>query len=429
MEPKLIKSNLLNEEYFYLKHPSGLDIYVHPKHDYTSTYAIIGTDFGSINNKFKLKGEESYTVVPDGIAHYLEHKLFESQEGDAFKLFAKTGASANAYTSFEKTAYLFSCTQNFEESLEILMNFVQSPYFTKENVEKERGIISQEIKMYEDSPGWKVLMNLLQSLYKNHPINVDLAGTVETISKITPELLYKCYNAFYNLNNMALCVVGNVDPDKVFEIANKNIKNIAPTEVETFFPEEPESVAKKSVTQKFDIKSSMFNLGFKEKVSPLYRQTVKDLVYTDIILGCAASGTSPMYQELMQKELINISSFSNEYFNGPGYASIIFAGESKDPEKAAEIIRKHTEKIKSEGIDEKTFERIKKSIYGDFLSTFNSVKSVANLSLDCALCGNSIFEYADVLESASVDEANNMLKNKLNSENSSLSMVVPKNGK
>lgn len=426
MEPKLIKSDLLNEKYFYLKHPSGLDIYVHPKHNYTSNYAIIGTNFGSINNKFKLKGESSYTVVPDGIAHYLEHKLFESEEGDAFKLFGKTGASANAYTSFEKTAYLFSCTQNFEQSLGILMNFVQSPYFTKENVEKERGIISQEIKMYEDSPSWKVLMNLLQSLYKNHPINLDIAGTVETISQITPELLYRCYNAFYNLNNMVLCVVGSVDPDKVFEIANKNIKFLQPVEVETFFPEEPENVARKSITQKFDIKSSMFNLGFKEKVSPLYRQTIKDLVYTDIILGCVASGTSPMYQELMQKELINVSSFSNEYLNGPGYASIIFSGESKNPEKSAEIIRKHAEKIKSEGIDVKTFKRIKKSIYGNFLSTFNRVKSVANSSLECALSGNNLFDYADVLKNSCIEEANNILKTKLNSENSSLSMVIPK---
>lgn len=427
MNPKLITNSLINEEYFYMKHPSGLDVYVHPKPSYSSTYAIIGTDFGSINNKFRIKGEESYTVLPDGIAHYLEHKLFESQEGDAFKLFAKTGASANAYTSFEKTAYLFSCTQNFKQSLEILMNFVQSPYFTEENVEKERGIISQEIKMYEDSPDWKMLINLLKALYENHPINIDIAGTVETISKITPELLYKCYNAFYNFNNMALCIAGNVDPEKVFEIVNKNVKFSQPAEIEKYFPEEPEDVAQKSITEKFDIKSSMFNLGFKEHVAPLYRQSVKDLVYTDIILGCISSGISPMYQELMQKELINISSFTSEYLNGQGYASIIFSGESKNPEKAAEIIRKHVDKIKTEGIDKKTFERIKKSVYGDFLSTFDSVKEVANLSLSCALSKNKIFEYTDILTSSCVEEANAMLHKKLNNENSALSMVVPKN--
>ncbi len=427
MEPKLIKSNLIKEEYFYLKHPSGLDIYVHPKRGYTSAYAIMGTDFGSINNKFKLKDEKSYTVVPDGIAHYLEHKLFESEEGDAFKLFSKTGASANAYTSFEKTAYLFSCTQNFEKSLEILMNFVQSPYFTKENVEKEHGIISQEIKMYEDSPDWKLLINLLKALYKNHPINIDIAGTTESISKITPELLYKCYNTFYNLNNMALCVVGNVDPDKVFEIANKNIKISQPFEAETYFPEEPKEVFKQTITESFDIKSSMFNLGFKEYVSPLCRPKVEDLVYTDIILNAISSGSSPMYQELMEKELINVSSFSNEYLNGPGFASIIFSGESKNPEKAAEIIKKHIAKVKSEGIDKNTFERAKKSAYGQFLSTFNSVSSIANLSLDFALAGNNIFEYAELLNNSCTAAANDILSQKLEDKYSALSVVVPKN--
>lgn len=427
MEPKLIKNSLLNEEYFYLKHPSGLDIYVHPKRNYTSSYAIMGADFGSINNKFKLKGEKSYTVVPDGIAHYLEHKLFESEEGDAFKLFSKTGASANAYTSFEKTAYLFSCTQNFEKSLEILMNFVQSPYFTKENVEKERGIIGQEIKMYEDSPDWKILINLLKALYKNHPINIDIAGTTETIAQITPELLYKCYNAFYNLNNMALCVVGNIESDIIFEIANKNIKFSQPSEVETYFPEEPQEVCEQTITQKFDIKSSMFNLGFKENISLFGRPKVEDLVYTDIILSAISSGSSPMYKELMEKELINISSFSNEYLSGPGFASIIFAGESKNPEKAAEIIKKHIEKVKSEGIDKNTFERAKKSTYGQFFSGFNSISSIANLSLDFALAGNNIFEYAELLNSASAAKANEILDRKLNSKYSALSVVMPKN--
>ena len=216
MNPKKISSSLAKEEYFYMKHPSGLDIYVYPKKGYSSKYAVIGTNFGSINNTFKVKGEESYTVLPDGIAHYLEHKLFESVDGDAFSLFSKTGASANAYTSFEKTAYLFSCSDNFEESLNILLDFVQSPYFTPQNVEKERGIISQEIKMYQDSPEWKMLINLLESLYHNHPVKIDIAGSVESIQKITPEILYKCYDAFYNLNNMAICLVGDIDPERIF---------------------------------------------------------------------------------------------------------------------------------------------------------------------------------------------------------------------
>lgn len=426
MNPKKIKSNLIEEEYFYMKHPSGLNIYVHPKRGYSSNYAIIGTDFGSVNNKFKLKNQNSFTVVPDGIAHYLEHKLFESKEGDAFELFAKTGASANAYTSFEKTAYLFSCTGKFEESFNILLNFVQSPYFTEKNVEKERGIIGQEIEMYQDSPDWKVLINLIGALYKNHPVKKDIAGSIESIAQITPELLYECYNTFYNLHNMSLCVVGDVDPNQIFTLADKKLKYSDPLEVERFFPEEPHEINQKTVNESFDIQSSIFSLGFKENVATASRLSSYDLVYTDIILKCLASRTSEMYRELLEKELINTSSFSYEYFEGPGYASAIFSGESKKPEKAAEIIRKHADKIHTNGIDNKTFERAKKAVYGQGLSVFNSVSAIANLTLDFSLSGKEIFEYINILEEASVEKANNRLKTILESEYSALSVAQPK---
>lgn len=417
----------MREEYFYMKHPSGLDIYVHPKKDYSSNYAVLGTNFGSINNRFRKQGESSYTVVPDGIAHYLEHKLFESKEGDAFELFAKTGASANAYTSFEKTAYLFSCTGNFEESLNILLDFVQSPYFTEKNVEKERGIIGQEIKMYEDSPEWKVLINLLGAMYKNHPVKNDIAGSVESIAKITPQMLYECYNTFYNLHNMALCVVGNVNPETVFAVADKKLKYSPKIEVERFFPEETLEIVKSETVQNFDISSPIFSLGFKENVPQNYRTSTEELVYTDLILQCISSRTSDMYQELLNKELINTSSFTDEYFEGPGYASIIFSGESKNPRKAAEIIRKHLQKIKQNGIDKKIFDRIKKSVYGQSLSVFNSVSAVANLALDFSLSGKDIFGYIDILENASIEKVNERLNSELNCEFSSLSIASPKN--
>lgn len=417
----------MREEYFYMKHPSGLDIYVHPQKDYSSNYAVLGTNFGSINNRFRKQGESSYTVVPDGIAHYLEHKLFESKEGDAFELFAKTGASANAYTSFEKTAYLFSCTGNFEESLNILLDFVQSPYFTEKNVEKERGIIGQEIKMYEDSPEWKVLINLLGAMYKNHPVKNDIAGSVESIAKITPQMLYECYNTFYNLHNMALCVVGNVNPETVFSVADKKLKYSPKVEVERFFPEETLEIVKPEIVQNFDISSPIFSLGFKENIPQNYRISTEELVYTDLILQCISSRTSDMYQELLNKELINTSSFTDEYFEGPGYASIIFSGESKNPRKAAEIIKKHLQKIKQNGIDKKLFDRIKKSVYGQSLSVFNSVSAVANLALDFSLSGKDIFGYIDILENASVEKANERLNSELNCEFSSLSIASPKN--
>ena len=219
MDIKEIKSERVAEKYYKINHPSGLTIYVYPKEGYNSAYAIFGTRYGSINTKFSVDDGETITV-PDGIAHYLEHKLFECEDGDAFVRYAQTGANANAYTSFEKTCYLFSCTEKFDESLEILLDFVQSPYFTAQTVAKEQGIIGQEIKMYDDAPDWRVMFNMLENMYHNHPVKIDIAGTVESIAEITAEKLYEVYNVFYNLNNMVLCVSGNVTVDKVLKTAD-----------------------------------------------------------------------------------------------------------------------------------------------------------------------------------------------------------------
>ncbi len=425
MKPKHIVNKMLDEEYFFMKHPSGLNIYVHPKKNYSSNHAILGTNFGSINNKFKLKDQKNYTCVPNGIAHYLEHKLFESADGDAFDLFAKTGASANAYTSFEKTAYLFSCTDNFESSLEILLDFVSSPYFTDENVEKERGIISQEIKMYLDSPNWKMFINLLGALYHNHPVKNDIAGSVESISKITPEILYECYNTFYNLNNMTLCVVGNVDPNKIFTIVDKKIKCFPSIEVERYFPQEPKNIVKSYVSERFDVESSMFSLGFKENVQANSRITTEELVYTDIILNYLTSPSSEMYNDLLERNLINTASFSGEYLEGPGYASLVFSGESQNPKEAEKIIKKHISNIHKNGLDEIAFERAKKAVYGQTISSFNNISSIADLTLDFDFSGREIFDYIDILQNATLEKADERFKNELDPELSSLSVVEP----
>lgn len=425
MNPKKISHQLLREEYFYMNHPSGLDIYVYPKKGYNSKYAILGTKFGSVDNTFKLKHQESYTVVPDGIAHYLEHKLFAGKQGDAFELFAKTGASANAYTSFGKTAYLFSCTDNFEASLNILLDFVQSPYFTQENVDKERGIISQEIKMYQDSPDWKVFINLLNALYNNHPIKIDTAGSVESISKITPEILYECYSTFYNLHNMALCIVGDVDHEKIFSFVDKKLKYSSPLEIERFYPFEPYDIASNFVSESFDIQSSMFNLGFKENIATSSRISTEDSVYTDILLYYLSSPSCEMYRELLDKKLINTSSFTAEHLEGVGHSSVIFSGESSDPNKVAEIIRGYVNELNSTGIDSQSFERAKKAVYGKSMAVFNSVSDIANVLLEFSFSGKGFFEYMDILNSASIQKLNERL-NSLDNEHSALSVVVPK---
>lgn len=423
MKIKEIYSEHLNEKYFYMKHPSGLNVYLYPKEGYKSTYAIFGTNYGSIDAKFKTK-DKGIIEVPDGIAHYLEHKLFESEQGNAFELYAKTGASANAYTSFDKTAYLFSCSDNFDKSLEILLNFVQSPYFTEENVEKERGIIAQEIKMYEDSPSWRVYFNLLCAMYKNHPVRCDIAGTVESISKITPEYLYECYKAFYNLNNMSLCISGNVDIDSALEIIDKNLKYSAPFSTERILPEEPIDVVQKSVSQSFEISSPMFQLGFKENVGK-ERLSAKEIACTDIMFRAITSKASPMYNNLLDLGLINTFSFGCEHMEMPGMSAVIFAGESKDPHKVSDVIRDEIRKVINDGIDENTFSWAKKSVYGERVAGLNNIENISNTILDCSFSGREIFDCIDSISNATLDEVNGRLREKFDLENSSLSVVTP----
>ena len=244
---KEIITSDIGESYVKAVHSSGLKIYILEKPQYNSCYAIFGTKYGSIDNCFSVNGEQ--TQVPEGIAHFLEHKLFESEDGDAFSKYAKTGAHANAFTSFDKTCYLFSCSNLFYENLEILLSFVQSPYFTEATVQKEQGIIGQEIRMYDDSPGWRVTFNMLLAMYKNHPVRIDIAGTTDSIAKINANLLYKCYNTFYNPSNMFLCIAGNVETEKILKMVEKGIKESTSLEIERVKPNEPQEVLKPVVEQ------------------------------------------------------------------------------------------------------------------------------------------------------------------------------------
>ena len=414
-----IKSDALGDSYKRIKHPSGLTIYVYPKEGYNSAYAIIGTKYGSINTCFSLDGGEKITV-PDGIAHYLEHKLFESEDGDAFARYAQTGANANAYTSFEKTCYLFSCTDRFEDSLEILLDFVQSPYFTAETVAKEQGIIGQEIKMYDDSPDWRVMFNMLEKMYHRHPVRIDIAGTVESIAEITAEKLYQCYNTFYNLNNMALCVAGNVTAEQVVSICDRMLKPCEKHEITNYFEDEPYEIVEPYVEQDFSVAMPMFNLGFKERAER--ELNVNELAETEILLSMLASPTAPLYRELMDNNLIN-SSFSYELFEGPGYCAVIFGGESRAPKQAAEMIKEYIEKVRKEGLDPEDFEIAKRSAYGDNVSSLNNVSSIANNIMSYHFNGNELFSYLDAIGSVTLEDVSRRLGEILNVENCTLSVV------
>ena len=417
-----IKSERAGDSYYKIDHPSGLTVYVYPKEGYNSAYAIIGTKYGSVNTCFSLDGGEKITV-PDGIAHYLEHKLFESEDGDAFARYAKTGASANAYTSFEKTCYLFSCTDKFDESFEILLDFVQSPYFTAETVAKEQGIIGQEIKMYDDSPDWRVMFNMLENMYHHHPVKIDIAGTVESIAEITAEKLYQCYNTFYNLNNMALCVAGNVTVEQVLKTCDRMLKPCEKHTIENFFEDEPYEIVEPYVEQNFPVSVPLFNLGFKERAQKPLNET--KLAHTDILLELLASSTSELYQKLMDDELIN-TSFTFELFEGPGYCSVIFGGESRAPKQAAEQIKQYIAEVKKNGLDKAEFESARKSVYGDVISSLNSVGSIANTVTSYHFNGNELFTYIDAVANATFEDVQYRLVEMLDVNNCTLSVV--KNG-
>lgn len=415
-----VRSQRAGDSYFKIKHSSGLNIYVYPKQGYRSAYAIIGAKYGSVNTCFSLDGGEKITV-PDGIAHYLEHKLFESAEGDAFTRYAETGASANAYTSFEKTCYLFSCTDRFDESFEILLDFVQDPYFTEQTVQKEQGIIGQEIRMYDDSPEWRVMFNMLENMYHKHPVRIDIAGTVESIAEITAEKLYSCYNTFYNLNNMVLCVSGNVTVEQVLKTCDRMLKPSEPQTIENYFEEEPYEIVSPYVEQRFPVSVPLFNLGFKERAEIGLNE--EKLAQTDILLSALASPTSRLYRELMDKNLIN-STFSYELFEGPGYCAVIFGGESREPEQAAELIKKYISEIKEKGIDPEDFDIAKKAVYGDIISSLNSVSNISNIIADYHFNGNELFKYIDAVASAGYEDVTKRLSEMLDVSNCTLSVVV-----
>lgn len=415
------ESKELRERLYEIDHSSGLKIFVMPKANYKSTYAVFGTKYGSIDTCFKRSDQKEYTRVPEGIAHFLEHKLFESEELDAFTRYAETGASANAFTSFDKTCYLFQCSDRFADSLKILLDFVTHPYFTKETVEKEQGIIGQEITMYYDVPGWMSTFNLLRCLYKNHPVRIDIAGTVESISQITDKLLYDCYHTFYNLNNMALAVVGNVTPEEVIKVCDEMLKKSEDVTIERVFDEEPRDIVKSYEEYCLAVSMPVFSFGYKEACKTPQR-TVQETVEMEILLEILAGETSNLYSALFEKGLIN-STFSKEYFTGNGYEAVIFEGESTDAKTVAQAIKEEVARLRKEGISDQAFESARRSLYGREIMSYNVTDDVANAVIGCYFAGYSIFDPLEVYKNVKKEDVEKLLSEKLDEKYSALSVV------
>ena len=417
---KLIRNELLNEQYYEIDHKSGLKIFVMEKPDYSGAFAMFGTKYGSVDTCFRIKGEEQYTSVPEGIAHFLEHKLFESEELDAFERFNKTGASANAFTSFDRTCYLFQCADKWEENLEILLDFVKAPYFTEETVQKEQGIIGQEIRMYQDDPDWQVLFNLLRGMYHCNPVRIDIAGTVESIAEINAKLLYSCYNTFYNLSNMALAVAGNVKKDDVVAIADRILKKEEPVYFEQIIPEEPKTVVTDYTEQDMGVDMPKFALGFKTEA--VKQDNARDILITNLAMDIVLGKVSPLYSELLEKGLIN-STFSKEYFTGRGFASLIVSGESTKPEQVRDEILSYIDKIKNEGVSDEDFSISLKRLYARDVFSYNDTDSLSSNLIDCYFNGYGIFDTVELYKSVTKQEVEKAISEKFGTENFCLSVI------
>ncbi len=421
---KIIESLNIKEKAYIEKLENGMTVIIIPKNTTKKKYVIWGVNFGSIDNHFKVNGEEIY--IPDGVAHFLEHKMFEQENGkNSLDTLMALGIDANAYTTSDHTAYLFECTDHFYEGLDELMNYVQNPYFTNENVEKEKGIIAQEIRMYDDDPGWQLYMGILDCLYKNNPIKVDIAGTVESISKITPEVLYKCYNTFYALDNMTLVICGDFEPEKLLEEVKKRLtKNKTYEKIERIYPEKEKTINKKYVEKNMNVSMPIFAIGIKD-VSKMDSEIVKKHIAIEILLNMIIGKSSDLYKKMYNQGLL-LEEPSIDYEFSEEYAHIVISGQSNDSEEVYKMFKEEIENYKNNELNIDHFERIKKKIYGDYVVEYNSVSEIARMFLTDHMKKISSFDYIEQYKVITKEYVEQVLKEIFNDEYMALAIVKEK---
>lgn len=381
---------------------NGLDVFILPKKGFSKTYVTFTTKYGSIDRTFIPHGKTEEVTVPDGIAHFLEHKMFEKEDGDVFQKFSVLGGAANAFTSFTRTAYLFSATNRIYENTETLIDFVQAPYFTEETVEKEKGIIAQEITMYDDLPDWRLYFGTIENLFQNHPVRIDIAGTVESIDDITAAHLYECYETFYHPSNMAIFVVGAVNPEEMMQFIedNQTQKHFATQqEIVRHFPEEPLSAMETYRSIEMDVLKPKFSFGMKcNKTDVQGQEMIKQELATDLVLDLFFGRSTPFYEEMYEEGIIDESfsySFSMEY--GFGFAMI-----SSDTNHAAELEQAIRSTIQAQQVNwtitEEQVSRLKKRKIGQFMRSLNSIEFIANQFTRYQFNDMDLFEVVPTLE-------------------------------
>ena len=430
---KVIESLNIKEKAYTEKLENGLTVIVIPKKNANKKYVILGTHFGSIDNRFIMPKTGEEVFIPDGVAHFLEHKMFEQPNGtNSLDTLMALGIDANAYTTNDHTAYLFECTNNFYKGLDELMDYVQHPYFTDANVEKEKGIIGQEIRMYDDDPGWQLYMNAIDCMYKENPIKIDIAGTVESISEITPDVLYKCYNTFYHPSNMIMVICGDFVPEEIIEEVKKRLvnKETSQGEIKRIYPPKEDEINKPYKEVEMEVSNPLFAIAYKdtEDLKENREQIVAKHIAIEIILNMIIGKSSELYKELYENgDLLAEPSLDYEFSDE--YAHIIISGQSKAPEKIQEKIKEVVRKYKEKGLDSEHFNRIKKKIYGDYVVEYNSVSDIARMFLADKMKKINSFDYIEEYNTVTKEYTEEVLKNVFKEDKMVLSVIKCKNEK
>lgn len=396
---QIIENSKVKEKLYVEKLENGLTIMIMPKKNIQKKYMIWSTNFGSLDNKFIAPNEKEETSIPDGVAHFLEHKMFEQANGtNSLDTLTALGVNANAYTSTDHTCYLFECTDNFTPAMDELMDYVQNPYFTDKNVEKEKGIIGQEIRMYQDYPSWEVYMNAIKNMYKNNPITIDIAGSIESISNINKEVLYKCYNTFYHPSNMVMAFSGDFQPDELIEEVKKRLK---PTEkhgeIKRIYPEEQEQIVQKETVKKMEVSMPIFVIGIKDSKNNKGLSSeaiVKKHIAIEILLNMLIGKSSKLYKELYEAELITGEPYV-EYEFSKQYAHIAITGQSNNPREVLKRIQEEITKMKNKDLDIEHFQRIKKMIYAGYVKEYDDVAEICRMFVADYMKGINSFEYLE----------------------------------
>jgi len=420
---QIIENLKVKEKLYIEKLENGLTVMIIPKKGIQKKYIIWGTNYGSNDSTFIVPGESQVTEVPKGVAHFLEHKLFEQENGtNSLDALTSLGVNANAYTTNNHTAYLYECTEHFYEALDEFMDYVQHPYFTDENVEKEKGIIGQEIMMYDDYPEWKVYLNALECMYHNNPVKLDITGTIDTISKIDKDILYKCYNTFYNPSNMVMVVSGDFEPEKILEeIKKRLIENKSNGDIKRIYEEEPKDVVKNKVEQKMEVSKPLYTIGIKDVV-PSEKIKVKKHIALEILLNILIGASSDLYKQLY--EMANIYSVrSIEYEFDKKYAHILMTGQSNNPEELFEMLKQKVKDTIQSGINKEDFERTKKMIYGQYVKEFNDVVNISRMFLSDYFKGINSFDYIEEINIINVEFVEQILKDVFDEKKMVLSVV------